>query len=172
MWVVYYFISLQTNTIASLRYLAAHGHTVVLLNCEDIEESFYDLFNQNFSSIDQSDGTKKYYANIAMGAQMRICYVDPKFQCIVVIKEGQVKNTPGPYLNRFEKYSFTHKSVLEDIILTLPKPIATIIQNIRTEVSNLLLIFNAYYIIYMSFRSSIWLTVLMKEVSMGSVMRQ
>lgn len=118
---------------------------------------------------------------------MRICYVDPKFQCIVVIKERQLKNTPGPYLNRFEKYSFTHKSVLEDIMLTLPKPIATLILNIKTEVSHthyflILIKMQCKYnvnehmcncnFLLITCRLSISLTVLMMGAFMGSVKRQ
>ena len=123
------------NTIASLRYLAAHGSTVVLLNCEDVQESFYDLFNQNFSSIDQSDGKKLYYANIALGAQMKMCFVDPKFQCIVVLKQNHVEQTPGPYLNRFEKYCFTHKSILDDMMQSIPKQIVSLVNEVKENVS-------------------------------------
>ena len=108
---------------------------MVLLSCEDVQESFYDLFNQNFSSIEQSDGTKRYYANIALGAQMKMCFVDPKFQCIVVLKQKQVSETPGPYLNRFEKYCFTHKSLLDEIILSLPKQVASLINEVKENVT-------------------------------------
>ena len=104
-----------------------------------MQESFYDLFNQNFSSFEQSDGKRLYYANIALGAEMKMCIVDPKFQCIVVLKQKHVAQTPAPYLNRFEKYCFTHKSILEDKLQSIPAKIASIVQEIKENVSAILI---------------------------------
>lgn len=105
-----------------------------MLHCEDIEESFYDLFNQNFSTFDQGKENIRYYANIALGAQMKWCFVDPNFQCIVVIKQKLVDATPGPYLNRFEKFCITHKSILNDHIHSLPKRLAVLLYEVLEKV--------------------------------------
>ena len=111
--------------------------TVVLLYCEDIEESFYDLFNQNFSVIDQSEGmTKLVYANITVGAQMKMCFVHHEFQCVVVVKKTNIEKTPAAYLNRFEKYCFTHKSILNEMISSLPKSFGNIITDVLKNVSH------------------------------------
>ena len=81
---------------------------------DDIHESFYDLFNQHFRRIDNPDPTKepKFYANIAIGSHHKPCRVHKDFQCVVIIKESEVKDTPAPFLNRFEKYRVSHKDFL------------------------------------------------------------
>ena len=65
---------------------------------------------------------------------MRLCRVSPKFQCLVVIKDSDVKTTPAPYLNRFEKYSLTHSVLLEEILSSLPKRLRLIVKNAKQEV--------------------------------------
>ena len=65
---------------------------------------------------------------------MRLCRVSPKFQCLVVIKDSDVKTTPAPYLNRFEKYSLTHSVLLEEILSSLPKRLRLIVEKAKQEV--------------------------------------
>lgn len=121
------------NTIAALRYSAANGRVAALISCEEIQESFYDIFNQNFSSIELQNGTK-YFGNITIGAKMKMCFVDPQFQCVVFLKESKLKSTPAPYLNRFEKYKLTHSSILEEKLMSMPKKIQCLIKTVQCEV--------------------------------------
>ena len=95
---------------------------------DSIDESFYDLFNQHFHRIDDPQEGTRYYTNIAIGAHMKPSRVDPNFQCVVVIKKSEVKNTPAPFLNRFEKYCITHRSLLEEALSHLPPCIRIIIE--------------------------------------------
>ena len=95
---------------------------------DDIHESFYDLFNQRFRKIKDPKGATRYYTNIAIEAHMKPCRVDPNFHCVVVIKKSEVKKTPAPFLNRFEKYCITHHSLLETALAHLPACIRIIIQ--------------------------------------------
>ena len=89
---------------------------------DDIHESFYDLFNQHFRRIDNPDPTKepKFYANIAIGSHHKPCRVHKDFQCVVIIKESEVKGTPAPFLNRFEKYRVSHKDFLRARLDSFP----------------------------------------------------
>ena len=107
------------NTIAQIRHSVSAGHTVLMCQTDEIHESFYDLFNQNFRSIELPDDVR-YYTNIAIGAHSKPCRVHPSFQCVVVIKKSEVENTPAPFLNRFEKYYLTHEGLLETIVRDLP----------------------------------------------------
>ena len=95
---------------------------------DDIHESFYDLFNQHFRKIDDPRWGTRYYANIAIGAHMKLCHVHPNFQCVVVIKKSEVQNTPAPFLNRFEKYCITHRSLLKEALSHLPPCFRIIIE--------------------------------------------
>ena len=88
---------------------------------DDIHESFYDLFNLNFRKIDDPEtGNARYFTNISIGAHLKPSKVDLKFQCIVVVKESEIKNTPAPFLNRFEKYIISHTNLLDLVFDKLP----------------------------------------------------
>ena len=95
---------------------------------DGIHESFYDLFNQRFRRIDDPKGGTRYYTNIAIGAHMKPSRVNPNFQCVVVVKKSEVKNTPQPFFNRFEKYYITHHSLLEEALSNLPPCIRIIVE--------------------------------------------
>ncbi len=86
---------------------------------DEIHESFYDLFNQRFRSIDDPKQGTRYYTNITIGSHSKPCRVHPDFQCLVVIKKSDVENTPAPFLNRFEKYCLSHKVLLDDALTSL-----------------------------------------------------
>ena len=95
---------------------------------DDINQSFYDLFNQRFRNIDVPGEGSRYYTSIAIGAHTKPSRVDPNFQCVVVIKKSEVENTPAPFLNRFEKYCITHHSLLEVALSHLPPCVRIIVK--------------------------------------------
>ena len=105
--------SLQINTIAAIRHSAVQGHTILLSQTDDIHESFYDLFNLRFHHIEHEGGTRSF-TYIAIGPITKPIRVHETFQCVVVIKDSEVKNTPAPFLNRFEKYYITHETLLNE----------------------------------------------------------
>lgn len=102
------------------------GHTVLLSQTDEIHESFYDLFNQRFRRIDHENGTR-YFTNIAIGPILKPSRVHEHFQCVVVIKKSEVEHTPPPFLNRFEKYCITHKSLLSAAMSYLPPAIKMLV---------------------------------------------
>ena len=113
---LFYLFFFQIDTIAGIRHSAIQGHSIVMLQTDDIHESFYDLFNRRFQRIDDPKFGTRLYANIAIGAHLKPCRVDPKFQCVVAIKKSELDQTPAPFLNRFEKYYITHKDVLQSVL--------------------------------------------------------
>eukprot|EP00731_Ephydatia_muelleri_P021734 Em0014g325a len=125
----------KINTIAAIRHSAFKGHTVIMIQTDDIHESFYDLFNLRFHRIDDVHGPR-YYANIAIGAHSKPCRVHPEFQCVVVVKQSEVENTPTPFLNRFEKYRLSHHALLDAALSILPPCIAVIICTVREKVND------------------------------------
>ena len=124
----------KINTIAAIRHSAIKGHTVVMSQTDDIHESFYDLFNQRFRRIDDPKEGPRYYTNIAIGAYSRPSRVHSDFQCVVVVKESEVKNTPAPFLNRFEKYLISHTTLLETALECMPPHLSAIIRTAMDKV--------------------------------------
>jgi len=122
------------NTIAGVKHSAIQGHTILMSQTDSIHESFYDLFNQRFRRIDNPEGAT-FFANIAIGAHTKPCCVNPKFQCVIVIKQSEVGRTPAPFLNRFEKYSITYRGLLKALLQKLPPCVSTVIQLAAEKVS-------------------------------------
>jgi len=118
----------QIDTIAGIRHSAIQGHNIVMLQTDDIHESFYDLFNRRFQRIDDPNSGTRLYANIAIGAHLKPCRVHPNFQCIVAIKKSELDQAPAPFLNRFEKYYITHKDILEHCLKSLPAGIVSVVE--------------------------------------------
>ena len=118
----------QIDTIAGIRHSAIQGHIIIMLQTDDIHESFYDLFNRRFQRIDDPNSGTRLYANIAIGAHLKPCRVHPKFQCIVAIKNSELDQAPAPFLNRFEKYYITHKDILEFVLRSLPPGIVSAVK--------------------------------------------
>lgn len=124
----------KIDTISAIRHSAMQGHTVVMSQTDDIHESFYDLFNQHFRRIDDPKHGPRYYTNIAIGAHSKPSRVHPNFQCVVVVKKSELKTTPAPFLNRFEKYLISHSSLLDASLQQLPPCMAILIQAAREKV--------------------------------------
>ena len=103
-----------------------------------IHGSFYDVFNQYFKIIEETVEGKtklKFYANIAIGSDLKQCQVHEEFQCIIVIKLSDLLTTPGPFLNRFEKYSLSHKDFLEARLTDFPPNLKSILSAVKDKVS-------------------------------------
>ena len=125
----------QVNTIAAIRHSAIAGHTVIMSQTDDIHESFYDLFNQHFRRIDDPEAGPRYFTNISIGAHLKPSRVDQNFQCIVVVKESEIKNTPAPFLNRFEKYFVSHNTLLTVALNKLPPCLKVMVNLVYGKVS-------------------------------------
>ena len=111
---------------------------MIMSQTDDIHESFYDLFNQHFRRIDDPEGGPRYFTNIAIGAHLKPSRVDQKFQCIVVVKESEIKNTPAPFLNRFEKYYISHTNLLNLVLKELPPCLRVITNVVYKKVSTVI----------------------------------
>ena len=129
-----YTVLFQVNTIVQIMHSVAAGHTILMCQTDEIHESFYDLFNQRFSSIKDPKHGTRFYTNIAIGAHSKLCRVNPAFQCVVVIKKSEVEDTPPPFLNRFEKYYLTHQSLLETVLSRMPPNLRILLEAAHKKV--------------------------------------
>ena len=128
------FLVFQIDTIAGIRHSAIEGHSIIMLQTDDIHESFYDLFNRRFKRIDDPNSGPRLYANIAIGAHLKPCRVHLNFQCIVAIKKSELDQTPVPFLNRFEKYYITHRSIYESLLKSLPPGFKLVVETAHRKV--------------------------------------
>ena len=119
--------------IAEICHAASNGEQVFMLQTDSIHESFYDLFNQHFRIIRGKD-KPHFYATVAIGSHSKPCRVDSDFQCIVIIQEEELINTPAPFLNRFEKYRMSTESFLEASLSFLPYEIKPAVERARQMV--------------------------------------
>ena len=101
---------------------------------DELHESFYDLFNQRFRRIDDPKTGPRFYANIAIGAHHKPCRVHPSFQCVVVVKRSEIDAIPHPFLNRFEKYSLTHKILLDAVLSYQPAYLRSVLLRAKDKV--------------------------------------
>ena len=103
----------KSRLVSGVKYCALQGNTAVLSQTEPVNESFYDLFNQNFRSLINRDGEIALFANIAVGGISRRSLIRPSFQCILHVRKSELEELPAPLLNRFEKYKLTIEDVLD-----------------------------------------------------------
>ena len=109
-----------------------------MFQTDEIHESFYELFNQHFRIIDNPKEGMKLFTNVSFGAHTKPCRIDSKFQCIVVVKKSELKSTPQPFLNRFEKFFFSYNILYCSICETKPKNLKRMVEivfkKVRTKI--------------------------------------
>ena len=82
-----------------VKHCMANGVTLVLVHCEALYESMYDLLNQHYTEVGG-----QLWVRLAFGTHSRLCPIDPRFRVIVVVeKEDAYTRLAPPLLNRFEK---------------------------------------------------------------------
>lgn len=124
---------LQVTVISKIRHAAQKGHNVLLLHTDVIQESFYDVFNRRFRCVYIKD-ENRYYANISCGTHSKMSRIHPDFTCTIVLKESDIKNTPSPFLNRFEKFYLSHDALLSTAHDLLPLTLSLILKAVRSKV--------------------------------------
>ena len=97
--------------IQRVKHCMATGVTLVLLHCESLFESMYDLLNQHYTSVGG-----QLWVRLAFGTHSRLCPIDPKFRVIVVVeKDDAYTRLAAPLLNRFEKQVMERKDVMTSL---------------------------------------------------------
>ena len=105
-----------------------------MFQTDKIHESFYELFNQRFRIIADPQKGIKLFTNISIGAHTKPCRVQASFQCIIVIKKSELKDTPQAFLSRFEKFFFSYHTLCSSISDTKPPNLKIIISTVIKKV--------------------------------------
>ena len=110
---------------------------MLLLHTDNIQENFYDVFNRRFRCVYIKD-ENRFYANISCGAHSKMSRIHPKFTCTIVMRESELKHTPSPFLNRFEKYYLSFDDLLHTALQLLPPTLRPILKAVHSKVRTLL----------------------------------
>ncbi|XP_028991062.2 E3 ubiquitin-protein ligase rnf213-beta [Betta splendens] len=85
------------------------GHTVILLNMQNLYESLYDALNQYYVYLSQQQ-----YVDLGLGSHRVKCRVHAKFRLVVVEDQKKVyERFPVPLINRLEKHRVDRSTDLE-----------------------------------------------------------
>ncbi|ORX43676.1 hypothetical protein BCR36DRAFT_399937 [Piromyces finnis] len=88
---------------------------MVLKNLSSMYPSLYDLFNQNFRKVGNSN-----YARIALGNSNTQNYkVNDNFRCIVLLDKKEINEQDPPFINRFEKHIISFENLLDSKAINL-----------------------------------------------------
>eukprot|EP00761_Pharyngomonas_kirbyi_P011055 gb/GECH01011079.1/.p1 GENE.gb/GECH01011079.1/~~gb/GECH01011079.1/.p1 ORF type:complete len:1561 (+),score=386.09 gb/GECH01011079.1/:1-4683(+) len=95
-------------SLKRIRLCMAEGRTVVLIHCEALYESLYDLLNQHYVRVKDAS-----FARLAFGSSSVLCQVHQDFRIIVIVQEQEARNRLArPFLNRFEKLCIRTEELL------------------------------------------------------------
>jgi len=88
----------------------AEGIPVVLVHCETLYESLYDLLNQHYTECGG-----QLYVRLAFGTHTRQCRIHPSFRIVVIVEKNDAyTRLAPPLLNRFEKQVMERKNLLTE----------------------------------------------------------
>ena len=102
---------------------------------EEIHECFYDLFNLRFRCIEDGKGQPCYFANVAIGGHIKPIRVHKDFQCVIILKQSKLGETPSPFLNRFEKYKLSHETLYHSLFQRYPPGFRRLVKKAYEQVS-------------------------------------
>ena len=110
---------------------------LVLVHCDALYESLYDLLNQHYMEF-----SGQRYVRIAHGASSKQCPIHHKFRVIVIVEKSDAwTRLAPPLLNRFEKQIFVRLQLLykkEDLMLLrrLEEWLEKFVQDIEVQTTN------------------------------------
>lgn len=101
--------------IQRIKLCMAEGIPVVLVHCENLYESLYDLLNQHYTEYGG-----QLYVRLAFGTHSRLCPIHRNFRIVVVVEKNDAyTRLAPPLLNRFEKQVMERQHLLSDSQLSL-----------------------------------------------------
>uniref|UniRef100_A0A7S3FCB5 Uncharacterized protein n=1 Tax=Haptolina ericina TaxID=156174 RepID=A0A7S3FCB5_9EUKA len=95
-----------------IKFCMAEGITVVLVHCEPLFESLYDLLNQHYTEYGN-----QLFVRLAFGSASRLCPIARGFRVVVVVEKVDAYTyLAPPLLNRFEKQVIEWRDMVPDAV--------------------------------------------------------
>jgi hypothetical protein len=100
--------------INQVKLAMANGHTLVLVDHDNIYEALYDVLNQRYVvSKDDRTGQRRRRLRLAIGTRSQLCRVEEGFRLVVVVNAAHaLDHMDLPLLNRFEKQTLDAADLL------------------------------------------------------------
>ena len=98
-------------------------NVMILKNLTSMYPSLYDLFNQNFRKVGDSN-----YARIALGdSNTQNYFVNDNFRCVILLDKNEIDEQDPPFINRFEKHIITFEYLLNKNQVKMSKQISKLL---------------------------------------------
>ena len=134
----------NVEMLSTIKLCMETGKTILMVNTGRIHGSLYDVFNQNFSIMATGDA-RKIFSKVAIGPKTIDVMVHEDFQCIVHLKRSELRDTPPPFLSRFQKYSLSINDFYRIRFQQLPQSDQLILQHVETEAQSFIEHFGRQY---------------------------
>jgi len=100
----------SSKLLNKIQVTMSQDNVMILKNLTGLYPSLYDLFNQNFRKVGDSN-----YARIALGnSNTQNYFVHEHFRCIVLLDKNEINKQDPPFINRFEKHIVTFEYLLNE----------------------------------------------------------
>ena len=101
-------IEYSSKILSKIKMNLEKDSILVLKDLDTIYPSLYDLFNQNFLTIQ-----RKKFARIALSNKTNsFSHVNDNFRCIIIVDENKLIYQEIPFLSRFEKQSLSFEYLM------------------------------------------------------------
>jgi energy-coupling factor transporter ATP-binding protein EcfA2 len=108
------------------RLMENEGQRLILVQCESLYESLYDLLNQNVTSYGGVD-----YVRLAYGSTSKLCPIARGFKIITIVEESDARHVlPPPLLNRFEKQLLVRGDLLSPMERRVAERLAEVVRRL------------------------------------------
>jgi len=112
----------------------SQNNVMILKNLTGLYPSLYDLFNQNFRKVGESN-----YARIALGNSNTQNYlVNNDLRCVILLDRNEISKQDPPFINRFEKHVLTFEYLLNQKQIQLSNKIFKLINDLIGKGNRLL----------------------------------
>jgi hypothetical protein len=117
------------GNIQRVKHCMARGTTLVLVHCDAMYESMYDLLNQHYTRVGC-----QLFVRLAFGTHSRLCPIANDFRVIVIVEkiDAYTRLAP-PLLNRFEKQVMERREVMGTMHLQLAQLLKNFIKSFSAE---------------------------------------
>ena len=120
----------QLKVLEKIQIFMQQGKTLILKDLESIYPALYDLFNQNYISMNG-----KNFTSISIGSAFnKYSIVNDKFKCIINIDFKKIESQEISFLNRFEKHIITYENLLNKNLKYISNNIKIIFDNILSNI--------------------------------------
>ncbi|EFC45119.1 hypothetical protein NAEGRDRAFT_79490 [Naegleria gruberi] len=121
-------LSLQLQKI---KLAMSEGNTVVLVHCDSLYESLYDLLNQHYVVVEN-----KKFSRLAFGNSSVTCPVHDNFRIIIIAEASDAYTKLAiPFLNRMEKHVILRDDMMNEDNTNLHSQLSAFVEKLMAQLN-------------------------------------